>query len=151
MQFARQILFVVLALSVSAVQQAQAAAEADKAAVTTMIDRYCNAWSEPDAARRQQLLDQVWAEDGTYTDPLSNVAGRSNLSALIGGFLQQYPGSRIVLASAVDLHHERVRFAWKWVLADGSTTMEGMDFGELASDGRLRKIVGFFGPVVPLP
>jgi len=24
--------------------------------------------------------------------------------------------------------------------------MEGIDFGELATDGRLKKIVGFFGP-----
>jgi len=30
--------------------------------------------------------------------------------------------------------------------ADGAVAMEGVDFGELADDGRIAKIVGFFGP-----
>jgi len=29
---------------------------------------------------------------------------------------------------------------------DGSTGMEGIDVGQLAEDGRLQSIVGFFGP-----
>jgi hypothetical protein len=33
-----------------------------------LITLYNNsAWSEPDRARRQQILKRVWAEDGTYT------------------------------------------------------------------------------------
>jgi len=30
-------------------------------------------------------------------------------------------------------------------LADGSTLPEGVDFAELSADGKLRRIVGFFG------
>jgi hypothetical protein len=47
----------------------------------------------------------------------------------------------------VDLHHGRLRFAWKLTDASGRTVVEGIDFCELASDGRLRRIVGFFGPL----
>ena len=151
MRFLRGILVVILGLATILPLQAQAAGEPDKAAITTMVDRYCNAWSEPDAARRQQLLDEVWADDGTYTDPLSHVAGRAALSSLIDGFLKQYPGSRIVLSSAVDTHHDKVRFTWKWVAGDGSVPTEGMDFGEIGQDNRLRRIVGFFGPTTPRP
>jgi len=32
------------------------------------------------------------------------------------------------------------------VLADNSVYIEGLDFGELAADGKLLAIVGFFGP-----
>jgi len=28
----------------------------------------------------------------------------------------------------------------------GEDVLEGMDYGELAADGRISKIVGFFGP-----
>jgi hypothetical protein len=47
----------------------------------------------------------------------------------------------------VDLHHGRLRFAWKLTDASGRTVVEGIDFCELAPDGRLRRIVGFFGPL----
>ena len=43
-----------------------------------------------------------------------------------------------------------LRFTWKAVSADGKTVIEGIDFVELAGDGKLKKIVGFFGPIKPL-
>ena len=33
------------------------------------------------------------------------------------------------------------------ILADGKSLPEGIDFGELSSEGKLRRIVGFFGPL----
>jgi hypothetical protein len=42
------------------------------------------------------------------------------------------------------------RFAWKFVGGDGQTVMEGIDIGTLGPDGKLQKIVGFFGPIKPL-
>ena len=55
--------------------------------------------------------------------------------------LKQAPTS-----SGVDEHHGRLRFTWRMEGADGSTIIEGIDFGELADDGRLQRSVGFFGP-----
>ena len=37
------------------------------------------------------------------------------------------------------------------VLADGKVFLEGIDFGELSADGKLRQIVGFFGPLTAEP
>lgn len=107
---------------------------------------YGNAWGETDAAKRAQLLEQAWADGGTYTDPQSHAQGRDGLSELIAGFQAQMNGARIVATSAVDQHHETFRFTWAMQSADGATMMEGIDFGELASDGRIQRIVGFFGP-----
>jgi len=42
------------------------------------------------------------------------------------------------------------RFTWKFVGGDGKTVMEGIDFGVLGPDGKLQRIVGFFGPIKPL-
>ena len=54
--------------------------------VSELIALYVRAWSEPDYALRQKLLEQVWAEDGTYTDPTAHVAGRKALVDRIVGF-----------------------------------------------------------------
>jgi hypothetical protein len=115
--------------------------------VDEIVSIYGAAWLEPDEDQRRQLLAQAWADDGTYTDPLRHAEGRDALNQAIAGFQQRRPGERITLTSGADHHHGMVRFAWKWYAADGSTILEGVDFGEFASDGRLRRIVGFFGPM----
>ena len=112
--------------------------------VGEVIDAYMAAWNETDEGKRRQLLQIAWADNGTYTDPQSDMAGLEALVALIGGMHAQMPGARIDVASKTDLHHDKLRFAWKFASADGAMTVEGVDFGELAEDGRLRKIVGFW-------
>ena len=47
--------------------------------------------------------------------------------------------------SGIDVHHNVVRFLWRLVRADGSCGDTSIDFGEVGPDGRLVKIVGFFG------
>ena len=37
-----------------------------------------------------------------------------------------------------------IRFTWRMLLADGKVFLEGINFGELNSDGKLHLIVGFF-------
>jgi hypothetical protein len=119
----------------------------NRAAFETIIDTYCSAWCEPDAAKRDAILAPVWGEGATYTDPTVHVAGRAALVAHIDAVFKVYPGATIVRASAVDVHHTVARFAWKMVLADGTSLPEGIDFAELNSDGKLARIVGFFGPL----
>jgi hypothetical protein len=94
-----------------------------------------------------RLLAQVWADRATYTDPTVHLTGRAALVAHIDAVLARYPGSTIEMTSAIDLHHAVARFAWKKVLADGTALPEGIDFAELDDDGRLTRIVGFFGPL----
>ena len=75
------------------------------------VRTYVDAWCETDATRRTQMLERVWDENGTYTDPMTHVAGRAALVSYIGGFQQQFPGARIELGSDVDTHHGKLRFA----------------------------------------
>ncbi|HEU5319894.1 MAG TPA: nuclear transport factor 2 family protein [Methylomirabilota bacterium] len=117
----------------------------DRVAVEELIQIYCDSWGEPDPARRRRAVERVWVEDGTYTDPSVHTSGRDELVAHIGNVLAKYPGARIVRTSAVDVHHGMLRFTWHMVLATGQALPDGIDFGELAGDGKLRRIVGFFG------
>jgi len=117
-------------------------------ALAALIDRYCAAWGEDDALRRTRLLQDVWAEDATYTDPLAHVEGRANLVIHIGIMRQQFPGATIVRTSAIDRHNHCARFAWKLEQPQGGALPEGVDVVTFA-DGRLQSIVGFFGALAP--
>ena len=118
---------------------------------------YIEAWSTPDAAVRRELLDMSLAEDGSYTDPAYEVRGREALTDLIGRSLsgEAYKGAgagaRIPISSGVDQHHGVLRFSWVLVDPQERPVLEGMDFVEVAADGRLQRITGFFGAFPPIP
>jgi SnoaL-like domain len=106
---------------------------------------YAAAWNEPDAAVRLEILERCWADDGAYVDPTVELRGRSALCQHISKVQAGRPGARIELMSGVDLHHDVVRFLWRLAHADGSFGETSIDFGEVDGDGRLKRIVGFFG------
>jgi hypothetical protein len=112
---------------------------------------YVAAWSESDEGKLRAMLEKSWAENGTYTDPTVEVAGREALVQHIRGIHQRFAGHRILLTSGVDEHHGRLRFTWGMVSPEGSRVSEGIDFGEVGSDNRLIRITGFFGSVPPIP
>jgi hypothetical protein len=111
------------------------------------VRAYVDAWNEPAEAARRKLLHRSWADDGVYTDPLVCVEGREALVRHSRKFADRWPGARVVMTSGVDEHHGFVRFTWRLVSPGGEVLRDGMDFGELCPDGRLRRIVGFFGPL----
>jgi hypothetical protein len=113
---------------------------------TGIIDTYIDMWNELDADKRRVLIDKAWVEDApSYLDPLLSAEGRDALSEMVATVHQHYPGHVFRRRSDVDAHHDRVRFAWDLVAPDGNVFVAGIDVGELAEDGRLRRITGFFG------
>jgi len=113
------------------------------------VTRYMAAWNEADAAIRQTLLEQCWADDGVYVDPNVQLAGRQQLSQHIAKVQATRPGARVEFMSGIDIHHHVVRFLWRLVRPDGTVGDTSIDFGEIGSDGRLTKIIGFFGEAPP--
>jgi hypothetical protein len=111
-----------------------------------VVATYGASWAETDEAKRRELLERAWTDDGVYVDPSARAEGRDALIAHIGGFQEAFAGHRIEIASGVDTHGDNLRFAWRVVGPSGDEVMEGVDFGRLAADGRLCSITGFFGP-----
>jgi hypothetical protein len=103
------------------------------------------AWGEKDEAKRKALIEQCWGDDALYCDPVAEGRGRDALAQIIAGFHAQQPGARIEAASGIDQHHNQIRFAWTFVQADGKVAIEGIDAGEIGDDGKLTRIVGFWG------
>ncbi|PWK64604.1 nuclear transport factor 2 family protein [Aminobacter sp. AP02] len=119
--------------------------------VTSLIDRYCAVWNEPDEGHRRALLHAVWAENATYTDPRADTVGADALLAHIASIRASRPGAAIKRTTAVDHHHGIARFGWRVVEADGTPLPEGIDIAFLAPDEtRIERIVGFFGPMAAI-
>jgi hypothetical protein len=113
--------------------------------LTSTVDAYLAAYGEPDAGRRAELIEQAWAPDGQLIDPPLTGEGHAGISEMAAAVQRQFAGHRFRRTSDVDAHHDHLRFAWELVAPDGSVALTGMDAGELAADGRLRRITGFFG------
>ncbi|MBK6615807.1 nuclear transport factor 2 family protein [Ottowia sp.] len=120
-------------------------------ALHALIDRYCQGWSDPDADTRARLLREVLTPDATYADPHTPAA--LPVDALIGhiaAVMARFPGAQVRRTSRVDVHHDAARFHWQVALAGGGTLPESVDFIDLEpGHGRIRRIVGFFGPIDP--
>src|SRR3712207_6647859 len=119
--------------------------EAVREMAVANILEYVAAWNEPDAATRLEILERCWADDAAYVDPNVELRGRSALCEHISSVQAGRPGAWIETMSGVELHHYVVRFLWRLVRADGSFGETSIDFGEVDANGRLTKIVGFFG------
>ena len=118
--------------------------ETTTADTTTLVDTHLVAYAEPDAARRTELLAQVWAADGQLLDPPFDGTGVDAISALTDAVLAHYPGHTFRRTTAVDEHHGFARYGWELVAADGAVAVAGTDVAEVR-DGRIVRIVAFFG------
>lgn len=117
--------------------------------VEALIDRYCEAWSDPDPDRRARLLAAVWADGATYTDPTVHATGAAALLDHIAAVQARRPGARVMRTSAVEQHHDVARFTWAVLQPDGTVIRDGIDIAVLDAAGQIARMIGFFGPLGP--
>ncbi|MFE5194840.1 nuclear transport factor 2 family protein [Streptomyces sp. NPDC056601] len=110
----------------------------------TAVARYFEAWNSEGADARAEAVAAAWSEDGSYTDPVADVAGHEGIAAVIAAAREQFPGFAFRQTGTVDGHHGIARFTWELVsTADGSAPVAGSDVISLAEDGRIRTVQGF--------
>jgi hypothetical protein len=117
--------------------------------LATTVDTHLSAYCDPDAARRARAVASVWAADGELLDPPLDGRGHDEIVALADAVLAHYPGHRFERTTAVDEHHGWARYGWSLVDGDGSVVLTGTDVAQLDAEGRLTRIVGFFGELAP--
>jgi hypothetical protein len=118
--------------------------------LTTVIDAWLEAFAEDDVERRTKLIEQAWSPEGRLVDPPLEGEGYVGLSEAADLVNTHYAGHTFRRVSGIDTHHEFVRYGWELVGPDGNSVIAGIDVGEVAPDGRLRKITGFFGDLPSL-
>jgi hypothetical protein len=119
--------------------------------MTTAFDdlaaRYIADWNETDPDGRRRAVEEVWAEDARYVDPLVVAEGREAIDATIAAVQAQFPGLVFRLAGPVDVHHNQARFTWELGPEDGEALVVGFDVAVADEDGRLQTVLGFLDKV----
>ena len=112
---------------------------------TTLVTHYLATWNETDDRARLAAVADVWADEGTYTDPLAVVTGHEQISGLAGAVQAQVPGHVFKpVAGSIDAHHNVVRFQWELAPADGGDALAiGFDVATTGDDGRIASVIGF--------
>ena len=111
-----------------------------------IAERYIAVWNETDGGARRAAIEALWAEDGSYTDPLVDVAGRDGLDATVAAVRAQFPGFVFTLGP-VDAHHHVARFTWGLGPAGAEPLVEGFDVLALDGAGRIASVAGFLDKV----
>ena len=116
---------------------------------TTVIDTYLSTWNETDPDKRRQLIEASLGADLWYRDPLLEADGLDAYDAMLGAVQSQFPGLVMTRTSAVDGHHDVVRFTWALGAPGAAPTFAGLDVAKFDGDGRLHRIIGYAGDAVP--
>ncbi|AWS44856.1 nuclear transport factor 2 family protein [Streptosporangium sp. 'caverna'] len=115
--------------------------------VDQLVARYIATWNETDPVARRAAIEQIWAEDGAYTDPIAVAEGLEAIDATIAAVQGQFPGFVFTLAGPVDAHHDIARFTWELGPAGGESLVVGFDVAVLTEDGRISRVHGFLDKV----
>ena len=112
---------------------------------------YLDAFVEHDSARRLALLEQSLTSNAEIWGPKRIFTGYAEILEKIEGFHKNWPNCRLVLASGIVCFNNAGHFAKAIVGSDGSVLASGHSVVEMAHDGRIRRVLAFWGPQVALP
>jgi hypothetical protein len=113
--------------------------------LATTIDTYLEGYGEADPVRRDELIARAFAADAALIDPPLEGHDHHGIAAMAQTVQSLYPGHRFRRTSAVDDHHGFARYGWQLLTPDDTVALAGMDIVQVAPDGRLTQVVGFFG------
>jgi len=108
-----------------------------------LVDRYIAVWNETDAARRRALIEETWADDASYVDPLMAGKGYEGIDAMIGAVHERFSGHHFRLSTKADGFGNYVRFSWDLVAPGGEAIVKGSDFAVVDAAGKLKSVTGF--------
>jgi hypothetical protein len=113
--------------------------------IAHLIDDWLAAYGEPDPARRSEAVERLWAQDAQLIDPPLSARGHAQIVAQADQLLAQFPQHRFRRSSGIDAHHGLARYAWQLLSPTGQVVLEGCDFAQIDTAGRLLQVAGFFG------
>jgi hypothetical protein len=116
-------------------------------ATRQLVELYLKSWNETDPLRRRALIEDVYAERATYTDPMIAAQGWETIDATIVAVQTMFPGHVFTLAGEVDAHHDIARFQWHLAEPGADEPLViGFDVAVL-DQGRIRNVHGFLDKV----
>jgi hypothetical protein len=113
--------------------------------VQTAITSYDEAWNAPNADARRALLEDALSDDCELIEPNGRFVGRLQILERIGGFADRFPGAEVKIVTHIDTHNGFARYGWEIADAGGKLVLEGIDVVQVGADGKLQRILMFFG------
>ena len=110
-----------------------------------LVERYFTMWQTTEPDERASLVAATFTEDGRHVDQHADATGHAGLTEMIAGVHTGFPGFRMARTSGIDRFGDQVRFAWSLDGSDGTPIVQGLDICEVAPDGRLARVTGFWG------
>ena len=112
-----------------------------------IVARYLDCWNETDPVIRRQLIDEAWAAEAEYIDPVVQARGRDEIDATIAAVQKQFPGLVFTQAGPVDAHHRQARFRWQLGPEGGDSLVEGFDVAVTDDQDKITTVLGFLDKV----
>lgn len=110
------------------------------------LDHMLAAWNERHPALVRAHLDAALSPDVEFIDPSIETRGIDAFEANVHEVHRQIPGADYERVSGVDSHHGLHRYAWQ-ISQHGEVIMPGFDVTEVDADGKVLRVLGFFGPL----
>jgi len=125
---------------------ANAAARVQHEGLERSVDAFLALWGQTDEAAREAVLARVTHADVVFRDAYSATSGREDLAAHLRAAVAFMPGVTLAREGAV-LHCQGTVLAdWIARAADGTPRGRGRNVFELAPDGRITSVTGFWLP-----
>ena len=115
--------------------------------MTDLVERYLDCWNETDANARRTLIDELWAADAEYTDPMTAAHGRAEIDATISAVQSRFEGFVFRPVGSADSHHRQTRFGWGLGPVDAEPVVIGFDVAVTDEAGRITTVLGFLDRV----
>ena len=110
--------------------------------MTWLVDRYIAVWNEPDAAKRDVAVAEIWRVDAFAASAASQYAGREAIAGRVTRTYEDFVAKQGFVFRAVgdpDVHHEAMRIRWQMAPAGGGPAVSGgVQLLILDAEGRVR-------------
>lgn len=110
------------------------------------LDHMLAAWNEPESSKVRAHLERALAPGIHFVDPSIDVRGIDGFEANVHEVQARLPGATYSRTSGVDAHHGFYRYHWA-IHRDGELVVPGFDVTEVDDEGKVLKVIGFFGPI----
>lgn len=116
------------------------------AGLTELVDRYFAAWAVGDAELRRTELEACVCSDVEFRDAFGCVSGLGELEAHISAVRQHMAGVRLARNGTPRQCQGMALVDWSASSPDGTPRGSGTNVLQLAPDGRIALVVGFWAP-----
>jgi uncharacterized protein YndB with AHSA1/START domain len=116
-----------------------------QAQATERVDRFFEAWNESDGEKRHRALESCASSDVAFGDAYSCTSGIDDLDAHLAAARIHMPGVTLSRDGEVQTCLDTAIVRWIARKEDGTTLGRGTNVVDLGPDGRIRRVVGFWG------